>query len=244
EKLQRELKRLRDEQQEILRDVDELRNRMEQPENQPRMADANRQLEQTRSNVREASKALEEGMVSQALSQGTRAERDFQQLREEFRKRTSNQFEDVMRQMQQQAHDLAEGQQQLAEKLDELAESKQRTLRDEGDRKDLAEQLREKETEVNDLLEQMKEVVQESETSEPLLSKQLYDSYRETYQKKVDEALEQASELTRLGFLDEAKRPGQFATSAIRDLKQNIDKAANSILGDETEALRRARDEV
>lgn len=244
EKLQRELKRLRDEQQEILRDVDQLRDRMQQPENQSRMAEANRQLEQTRDNVREATKALEEGMVSQALSQGSRAERDFQQLREDFRKKTANQFEDSMRQMQEQARELAEGQKKVAEKLDELTESQQRTLRDKGEQEQVAEQLRQTEQELKGLLEQMKEVVTQAESAEPLLSNQLYDSYRKVYQKKVDQALAQAAELTRLGFVSEAKRPEQHASSAIEELRQDIDKAASSILGDEAEALRRARQEV
>lgn len=242
EKLQRELKRLRDEEREILRDVDQLRERMQQPENQSRMAEANQQLEQTRSSVREASKALEEGMVPQALAEGTRAQRSLQDLQEDFRKRTSNQFADAMKQMQQQAAELDATQKNLAEQLRD--DSKKNTLRDDGQRQQLAEELKEQKKRLESLLEHMKEVVEEAESSEPLLSKQLYDSYRRTHQQKIDQALEQASELTRLGFTREAQQPEEYASSAIDQLHRDVDKAASSILGDETEALRRAKQEV
>ncbi len=45
----------------MLRDTDELRDRMDRPENQERMAESRQQLEQTRENVRRASEALEQG---------------------------------------------------------------------------------------------------------------------------------------------------------------------------------------
>ena len=59
----------------MLADVDELRQRMDQPENQSRMADERRQLDQTREEVQRASDAATEGSPSQALASGTRAQR-------------------------------------------------------------------------------------------------------------------------------------------------------------------------
>ena len=66
EEIERQLKRLRDQQQQILRDTDELRERMEHEENRERMADARQQIEQGREHVRQASEALEQGRLSQA----------------------------------------------------------------------------------------------------------------------------------------------------------------------------------
>ncbi len=50
--LERQLKRLREQQQQILRDADELRQRMEREENRDRMADARGRMEESREHVR------------------------------------------------------------------------------------------------------------------------------------------------------------------------------------------------
>ena len=57
--MQRELKRLRDQQQEILRDTDELISRMDRASNQQQAQDAREQLEESRSHVQQASEALD-----------------------------------------------------------------------------------------------------------------------------------------------------------------------------------------
>ncbi len=110
EELQRQLKRLRDEQQQLLRDLDKVRNRMDRPENQRQMADSRKQLDQTRDKVRQASEALKQGQLSKALNSGTRAERELQQLRDDFRKKTAGQFGDAMQNLREQARELAERQ--------------------------------------------------------------------------------------------------------------------------------------
>ncbi len=84
--IDRQLKRLRDQQRQILRDTDELRERMEQEENRDRMADAREQIEQGREHVRQASDALEQGRLGQALTEGARAGRQLNELREELRR--------------------------------------------------------------------------------------------------------------------------------------------------------------
>ena len=86
--IERQLKRLRDQQQQILRDTDELRERMEREENRDRMAEARQQIEQSREHVRQASEALEEGRLPQAVTEGARAGRQLNDLREELRKNT------------------------------------------------------------------------------------------------------------------------------------------------------------
>ena len=55
---------------------------MENEQNRERMADAREQVEQGREHVRQASEALEEGRLSQALTEGTRAGRQLEELRE------------------------------------------------------------------------------------------------------------------------------------------------------------------
>ena len=118
EEIERQLKRLRDQEQELLRETDELSERMQQPENQEMMAEASQQLEQTRENVRQAGEALEKNDASEALSAGKRAEREFEEMRDKFRQQAAGQFNDDVRQLRNDAQELDKKQEELAEQLD------------------------------------------------------------------------------------------------------------------------------
>ena len=78
EELDRQLKRLRDQQQELLRETDELSERMQQNTDQQQMSEAAERLEQTREQVREAAEQLEQNNAAEALTAGRRAEREFE----------------------------------------------------------------------------------------------------------------------------------------------------------------------
>lgn len=75
QEVSRELKRLREEQLEATRDIDELQQRMERPRNRQRMADAREQLGRSRSRIRQSAEELEQGMVSRAITSTTRTTR-------------------------------------------------------------------------------------------------------------------------------------------------------------------------
>lgn len=242
--LERQLKRLRDEQQQILRDTEELQDRMGGEELQEQTADAQRQLSETRENVRQASEALEEGQLSQAVTSGTRAERDFQELQEELRQQASSQFEDVMREMRDQGRQLADQQSELREQLEQLTQEESRALRGSTVREAMQDGLDRQRQELNELLEQMRETIQEAEEAEPLLSRRLYDTFRRAMQDDPEEGLQQAAQWLREGIADEAEAPLRESDQGVRRLAQGIDRAAESVLGDEAEALRRASQEL
>jgi hypothetical protein len=246
EEIRRQLKRLREEEQEILRDTDELKARMDQPENQERMAEAREQLDQTRDQVRRASEALEQEMVSQAAAAGTRAERDFNELRNEFRRRTSDQFTDQMREMRDDARTLDEKENEIAERLAEPGQrdAPAKSLRDENDREKIPAELTQQKERLADLLNRMRETIEEAEPTEPLLAEQLYDTARKSREQNLDRALEAAELSMRRGLTDDARGQERIANKGIGDLRQGIERAAESVLGDETEALRRAREEL
>jgi hypothetical protein len=246
EEIRRQLKRLREEEQDILRDTDELKARMDQPENQERMAEARDQLEQTRDQVRRASEALEQEMVSQAAAAGTRAERDFQELRNDFRRRTSGQFTDEMRDMRDEARKLDEKEKEIADRLAGTGQrdASAKSLRDESDRENIPGELSQQKQRLADLLNRMRETIEESEPTEPLLAEQLYDTARKTQEQNLDRALEAAEASLRHGLTDDARGQEQIANKGIGELRQGIERAAESVLGDDTEALRRARDEL
>jgi len=244
EEIRRRLKRLREEEQEMLADLDELGQRMDRPENQSRMADSRQQLDKTRSDVQRASEALDKESVPQALTSGTRAQRELQQLSDDFRKKSSSRFTDEMRQMRNDARELAQKQEALANQLDSLADSKHKTLSDSDERAELAKQMAQQKAGLTNLLNEMRGVSEQSETAEPLLSRQLYDTLRQSNQDELDKSLDMSAELVQRGFVPQAGQFERRARQSIDELKRGVEKAAESVLGNDIDALRLARREL
>ena len=94
------------------------------------MAEARQQMEQGRENLRQASEALEKGQISQAVTEGARAGRELNDLREDLRKKSSDRFGEEMTEMREQARRLDEKQGQLTEQLEAKERQAQRSLRD------------------------------------------------------------------------------------------------------------------
>ncbi|UCF15319.1 MAG: hypothetical protein JSW59_18085 [Phycisphaerales bacterium] len=241
QEIRRQLKRLREEQLEALRDVDELQQRMESPQNRRRMADAAEQLSDSRSRIRQSAEELEQGMVSRAVTSTTRAGRELEEMRDEFRRRTSGQFNDRMRQMREQAQQLDERQTEIADQIQGQLDQRQKTLVDSGDSRELAYRIDQQKKDAEELIEQMKEVSEQSETSEPLLSKKLYDTVRQAGTSNVDRSLEATSQLLRRNFLRQAQEVERPANRGIEQIRKGVEEAAESVLGDEAESLRAAQ---
>lgn len=276
EELRARLKRLQEDQQQMLADVDELRQRMDRPENQSQMANSREQLDQTRSEVQQAAEAMERGNTPQALTSGTRAQQDLQQMRDDFRRQTSSQFAEDMRSLRNQARELSQRQEDIGQKMDSLEEpGARKSLTDSDERKELASQLDEQKQRLETIVKQATDVTQKAEAVEPLLSRQLYDTLRQAAQddarnlqettedllgqgkllrtvydrlrtgkEESKKAVEVAANLLRDGFPTEANNLEERARRSINELKTGVEQAAESVLGDDTEALRRARNEV
>jgi hypothetical protein len=244
EEIQRQLKRLRDEERQVLSDVDELRQRLEQSPDAAAQPDARQQLERTRSDVQRAAQELERQSVSEALAAGSRAEQKLQNLRENLRQQTSSQFAEQMRQMRSQARDLANQESQIARDLDALNNSAQKLLDDSPQRQSLVERMTRQQSALTNLLGEMRAVTEQAESTEPLLSKQLYDILRRADQLHTDNQLEMGGRLVDRGFLPQASEAERSARQNIDELRQSVDRAAESVLGSETEALRYAQREL
>jgi hypothetical protein len=203
DELRRQLKRLQEEQRQMLADTDELQQRMERPENQQKMAEQKQQLEQTREDLQRASEAANQGNMSQALSAGTRAQRQLQELRDELRKQNSSGLSEEMRQLRAEARDLARREEEIAKQLADLEQNKQRTLADNGERQKLADQLGQQRQRLTNLVNQAAQLSEQAEATEPLVARQLYDSIRKLTQddgaalKQTQEELIQRGTLTR-----------------------------------------------
>lgn len=250
QEIERELKRLREEQREMLRDVDELAERMDQAADQQnaQSSEMKQEMQQARENVQQASRAMDEGRLAEAISEGTRAERQFEDLKEDFRNQTSSGFKDAVRDLQEQAKELADTQQELSRQLKGEASgdqsSKKPSLKSERNREQLQKQFGEQRDQLNRVVEQTRQMVEQAEQTEPLLSNKLYDTLRELKDSKPEEALEATEFLAGRGMWSQSQEAEQAARRGIEQLTNGIDKAADSVLGSESESLRRAQEQL
>ena len=244
QEIRRELKRLREEQLEALRDVDELQQRMERPENRRRMAEARERLGQSRSRIRQSAEELEQGMVSRAVTSATRAQRELEQMRDEFQRRTSGQFTEQMRNMRDQAQQLDQRQKEIADEIKRQIDSERKTLADSGVNREIAERVEGQRKSTEELIDKMKNVSEQAETSEPLLSRKLYDTLRRASTDNIDRTLEATGELLRRSFLPQAQEIERRAGKGIENIREGVEEAAGNVLGDEAESLRLARQQL
>ncbi len=249
--IQRQLQRLQEEQEELLRDLDDVREKMDQAQNRQQMAEAREKAEETRERLVRASEALKEGQTSRALTEGTRAQREFHELEEDLRKQAAGQFDDRIRQLREDARELTRRQEEIAEKIQESPQSlrrQQRTLGDTPATEDAKDQLtRELQTQkdkLEEIMNRTRSLVEDSETSEPILSKRLYETLRDLRKYQPEEALDAAVQFSQQGIRYQIPELERQAREGIQHLQSGIEQAAESILGDEEAALKLARSEL
>jgi len=201
EEIRRELKRLQEEQRDMLADVDELRQRMDRPENQSRMSDERRQLEQTRQKLQRSADASGEGAVSQALAAGTRAQRELQGMRDSLRKENSSQFSEELRELRGEARELEQRQQAIGEKISGLADPARKSLSDKSEREQLAEELKSQRDRLEQVVKRATEISEQAEHTEPLVSRQLYESLRKVSQDDANVSKQMQQDLLAEGMM-------------------------------------------
>jgi hypothetical protein len=97
---------------------------------------------------------------------------------------------------------------------------------------------------LTNLLGQMRAVTEQAESTEPLLSQQLYDILRRTDQMHTDSQLDMSARLVDRGFLPQAGEAEKSVRQNLDDIRQSVDRAAESVLGSETDALKYAQKEL
>jgi hypothetical protein len=150
------------------------------------MADARQRLDDSRAGIRESAEAMEQGMVSRAITSATRAQRQLEQMRDEFQRRTSSQFSDQMRNMRDEAQQLDQREEEIAQELGQQIDARQKTLAGPDANRELADRIDQQKENMKKLIDQMKEVSEQAENSEPLLSRTLYDTVRDASTKDLD----------------------------------------------------------
>ena len=247
EEIERQLKRLRERQRDLLRKTDQVAQRMDQSKDAS-STKSRRELEQTRKHLQQSSQSLKEGQISRALNSGTRAQQQLDHLKNDFRKKTANQFADTMRSLNQQAQDLDREQKSLSQALNQKPQPEQsqqrRSLRKDSGQQKLVDKMHAQESRLKNLVDQMKKVVQESEKSEPLLSKHLYDALRKTRPFRPGDSLKSAANFLKAGATTRAQQAEERAAQGIEAMKNGVQVATESVLGNDLEALKRARQEI
>ncbi|MBL9173051.1 MAG: hypothetical protein JNL10_05915 [Verrucomicrobiales bacterium] len=276
EEARRQLKRLEEEQREMLAGIDELRQRMDRPENQSRMSEQRQRLEETREELQKAAEAADQGSTGRAVSSGTRAQRQLEEMRDDLRKESASQFSEELRQLRQDARELARKQDEVRRTMEGAASpSGPKSLSESPERREAAEQLARQRGALTNLIQRATEVSQKAEEAEPLVSQKLYDTLRKFQQEdsgavkslqqelaergqltqrmyehlqetsgQGGQTLEMAAELLRQGGVAQADRVEQRARGGIGQFRDGVEQAAESVLGDDTEALRRAAGEL
>jgi hypothetical protein len=244
EDIQRQLKRLRDEERQMLANVDELRQQLAQSPNAGSQSQTRQQLDQARTDMERAAQQMENDSASQALAAGTRAQQTMQNLRNDLRRQTSSQFAEQMRQLRNQARELTKQQDEIASKLDSLNNGERQSLDNSAGRQQIVQQMTKQQSTLTNLLSGMRNVTEQAEATEPLLSKQLYDTLRRADQMHTDNLLEMGSQLTDRGFLPQASQVERAARTNITELARSVERAAESVLGSEADALRYAQKEL
>jgi hypothetical protein len=244
EEARRQLKRLQEEQRDLLAEADAARQQTERSEQPDRFAQERKQLEQTREDMQKASDALQNQEVSRALSSGTRAERQLAETRDELRRRSAGQFTEEMRRMRSEARDLAERQQQLTQALaGEKAETR-RSLSDTPDTSKLEQTLEQQRSGLTNLVQQMRDMTREAEATEPLLAKGLYETLREHRPTEVEQEFDFARQMIERTFNREASLLTEKTGRSIDSLRKGVERAAENVLGDEADSLRQAQSEI
>ncbi len=243
QELDNQLKRLQAEQEQLLSDLDDLKERMEKPENAQNMAEAKEQLEQTREKVREAAEHLKDEKLADAANSATRAQRELEKMQEDFRQKTSKKFAEEMKQIRQQARDAAENEKKISEALENQKEPGsdiEKNMQNAAESRQVGEQ----QEKVEKLLNSMRQLSEQAEESEPLLHRNLYDAVRKAQTSGLEENLKETRDQLRYGSQAEAKDAERKAANAVEELRKGVEKAAESVLGSESEALRVAKNEL
>jgi hypothetical protein len=244
EEIKRELKRLQEQERQMLADLDQLRQDLAKAPDSSDLAQTRQQLEQTRSDVQRAAEALGKDSPSQALAAGARAQESMRQLREQLRKTSSSQFSEQMRQLRRQVRDMSGREDDLARGIESLGNSDHKSLDDSAERKELSRQALRQQSALTNLLSGLRAVSEQAESTEPLLSRQLYDTLRRADQARPESQLDATAQLLDRGFMPQAAQAEKSVRQSVNQLRQGVERAAESVLGSESDALKYAQREL
>ncbi len=256
EQIRRELQRLEEEQRDMLATLDEARQRVENLQPGEQTQQTRQQLDQARQDMQRAveqltqraDQQLTQDNIQQALAAGNRTREQLDQTRQELQRQSSSQFAEQMRSARQQARDLTSQQQQIEQQIQQAGQAGASQLDDSAQRQALAQNLDRQRANLDRLMQNLQEVTDASETTEPALHTQLYDLLRQQAQTQaqtdIGNRLQAGAELLRRGFVDQSREEQAGVAQGLDQLRRGVERAADSVLGDETQTLQFAQNEL
>ena len=232
--LERQLKQLREQQKELLADVDDLRQKTAEQAKESTDPAQQKALDEIREKAQQANEELGKEKLGEALAAGRRAQESLEKLHNDFRKTSAAQLSEQLRELRKDARALDERQRQLGEPAAEPEAPKAPGLTDNFASTPEVAQQRE---DLKELLEGIRETAETAEKAEPLVARDLAEALRQAELDGISKALEKMEQT-----------PGDPASNqaeeGISKLTREIESAAERILGNEAQALRYARDEL
>ena len=199
------------------------------------------QMEEGRSHVAAGVRSARGGPSFAGADRRHRAGRQLSDVRDQFRQQSANRFSEEMTEMRREARDLDERQQQLSQQLSGAAERRGRPLAPRHGRPSRsAGRARGAAARAGRAARADAQTIEEAEEPEPLLAGSFTTRSRSPSAASGD-ALDVTQRLLGRGIEREAGEAMRAADQGIRNLRQGVERAAESVLGDETEALRRAQ---
>src|SRR5690606_11891058 len=115
------------------------------------------------------------------------------------------------------------------------------SLDDASPRDDLTTAVQEQRERYEQLMDRLRQASEDSEGAEPALHRRLYDVLREQGINGTDQKLSTSSELLQRGFVEQARREQDGVARSFERLREGVERAADSVLGDESTELRFAQ---
>lgn len=234
--VERQLKQLREQQREMLADVDQLREKTNDPAQQATAPQQNQALDEAREKAQQANEQLNENKLGEALAAGRRAQESLEELHEDFRETSAARLAEQLRELRQDARALEDRQRELAEAPTEEESPRAERLRDSAAPDDAG--IAQQRQDLQQLLDSMRQTAESAESAEPLVAQDLAEALRQADQNRIAQSLEQMEQ----SGPDSAA--AEKAAEGIAGLTREIEGAAERILGNEAQALRYARDEL
>lgn len=239
EKIRRELKKLQEEQRELMQELDDARQNVTESSARE-MEETLQQMDQTRQAMENTQQAMQDNQLTQARNEGARAEQSIDQLRQDFRERSSSQFTEQIRELSQKTRELQKNQNEISDQIRESATEDSKNLSGSDQEQELVDKLQGNTENLDEILDAMRQISEQSEDVEPLLSKALYDTLRQVSQDQLSETLDSTREMVERGFIPMAEQFREQSEEGMENLIEGVQEAVEKVLGDEAAALEQA----
>ncbi len=240
--VERQLKRLREQQRDLKSDLDHTRQRMAESDS-PKPDARTPQLDRAAAAAERSAQKMEAKKLGEALAEGARAQKDLERAEENYRKTSSSQLAEQLRDLRERTREVAENQQKLGEDLTRNETPlTRRTLRPDLDT--LEAQAAKQAEEFNRLMDAIANTARNAAETDPLVSRRLEEAARESEPRRIAAALDSMRASAAMNNRDATLAAQKSADAGLQSLRQRVDDATAKVLGGPRDSLRYAQSEI